>query len=45
MPLENFDEAALLATQNDRARREGWLCGLAVRDTYRGSYSVGSHSV
>jgi hypothetical protein len=45
MLLENFDEAALLTTQNDRARREGWLRALAVRDTYRGSYSVGSHSV
>jgi hypothetical protein len=32
MPLENFDEVALLATQNDRARRDCWFRALAASD-------------
>lgn len=39
MPLENFDDEALEATQSDRERRQGWMIALDVKDDYEASES------
>lgn len=32
MPIENFEDEALAATQNDRMRRQCWMEALQMRD-------------
>jgi hypothetical protein len=39
MPLENFDDEALEATQSDRQRCQGWMIALDVKNNYEPSGS------